>query len=306
MARAIEDRHVHVFGLHPLGLGDQPHVLFGRRGHVDGAGGLGARRDLLHVHRGAGEEHRASLGERDHGDRVRLADGGEGRAVDRVDRHVDAGPVAVADLLAVEEHGRLVLLALADHDRAVHRDRVDHEPHRVDGGGVGGDLVAVADPAAGGQRRGLGHAGELHRQVAVGAALGHGFLLVRRGLGRRGPCRLAGRGQRAHPSGGGASPRSAYQASVRRIVVATGVYDEPELALGERGVEAVSVQQRAHGLGADAAVATEHARGEAGDAPPAPRATARGANHDPAGGARWPRAAWSTAVRSSNEAPLTR
>ena len=31
------------------------------------------------------------------------------------------GPVAVADLLAVVEHRRLVLLALADHDDALHR-----------------------------------------------------------------------------------------------------------------------------------------------------------------------------------------
>ena len=41
-----------------------------------------------------------------------------------------AGPVPVADLLAVEEHRRLVLLALADHDDAGHRDRVEHGAHR--------------------------------------------------------------------------------------------------------------------------------------------------------------------------------
>ena len=78
---------------------------------------------------------------------------------------------AVADLLAVEEHRRLVLLALADHDDAVHRDRVEHEAHRVDGGAVGGDLVAAADPAGGGERRRLGDADQLQREVAVGLRL---------------------------------------------------------------------------------------------------------------------------------------
>ena len=50
-------------------------------------------------------------------------------------------------LLAVVEHRRLVLLALADDDDAVHLDGVEHVAHGVDGGLVGGDLVAAADPA---------------------------------------------------------------------------------------------------------------------------------------------------------------
>ena len=124
--------------------------------------------DLLHVDGGAGEEHRPALRDRDHRDRVRLAERGQPRALERVDRDVDLGPLAVADLLAVVEHRRLVLLALADDDDAVHRDRVEHRAHRVDGGLVGGDLVAAADPAAGAHRRGLGHAHELEREVAVG------------------------------------------------------------------------------------------------------------------------------------------
>ena len=82
------------------------------------------------------------------------------------------GRAAVADLLAVEEHRRFVLLALADHDDAVHRDRVEHVAHRVDGGAVGGDLVAAADPAGGGQGGGLGDAHQLQRDVAVGLRLG--------------------------------------------------------------------------------------------------------------------------------------
>ena len=89
------------------------------------------------------------------------------RPLERVDGDVDHRRAAVADLLAVVEHRRLVLLALADHDDAVHRDRVEHEAHRVDGGLVGGDLVAAADPAGGGQRRRLGDADQLQREVAV-------------------------------------------------------------------------------------------------------------------------------------------
>ena len=90
------------------------------------------------------------------------------RALERVDGDVDLRRAAVADLLAVEEHRGFVLLALADHDDAVHRDRVEDEAHRVDGGAVGGELVAAADPAGGGQRRGLGDPDQLQRDVAIG------------------------------------------------------------------------------------------------------------------------------------------
>ena len=79
---------------------------------------------------------------------------------------------AVPDPLAVEQHGRFVLLALADDDDAVHRDGVEHDAHGVDGGPVGAVLVASAHPAAGGQGGGLGGAHELEREVAVGALLG--------------------------------------------------------------------------------------------------------------------------------------
>ena len=76
--------------------------------------------------------------------------------------------------LAVEQHRRLVLLALADDDDAVHRHGVEHDPHGVDRGPVGPVLVAPAHPAAGRQRGGLGGADELEGEVAVGALLGHG------------------------------------------------------------------------------------------------------------------------------------
>ena len=97
-----------------------------------------------------------------------MALGGEPGALQRVDGDIDLGRAAVADPLAVVEHRRLVLLALADHDDAVHRHRVEHQPHRVDGRLVGRLLLSPAHPAGGGKRGGLGHADELEREVAVG------------------------------------------------------------------------------------------------------------------------------------------
>ena len=78
------------------------------------------------------------------------------------------GRGAVADLLAVEEHRRVVLLALADDDDAVHRHRGEHRPHGVDRGAVGALLVAPAHPAAGGHGGRLGGPHEVHGEVAVG------------------------------------------------------------------------------------------------------------------------------------------
>ncbi len=140
-------------------------------------GALRADRDLLHVDARAGVEHRAPLGHRDDGDGVAAAEGGERGAVDGVDRDVGEHGRAVADALAVEEHRRLVLLALADDDDAVHRHGVEHHPHGVDGGPVGAVLVAPAHPAAGRQRRRLGDPHQLEGEVAVGA------LLLRHGAG---------------------------------------------------------------------------------------------------------------------------
>ena len=77
------------------------------------------------------------------------------------------GGAAVADLLAVEQHRRLVLLALADHHDAVHRHRVEHVAHRVDGRLVGSLLVAATDHPRRRQRRRLGHADEFERQVSI-------------------------------------------------------------------------------------------------------------------------------------------
>ena len=159
-----------------LRLGHARDVLARRRVDVDGVDRLGAGRDLVHVDGGTGEEHRPALGDGDHRDRVGLALGRQARSLEWVDRDVHGRPVAVADLLAVEEHRRLVLLALADHDDAGHRDGVEDYAHAVDRSLVGGLLVAPADPPARAERGGLRHADELEREVAVRAVPGTSLL----------------------------------------------------------------------------------------------------------------------------------
>ncbi len=75
--------------------------------------------DLVHVDVGRVEEA-AVLGHGDDGQRIGQALGGDGRALERIERDVDlAAAFAGADLLADIEHRRLVALALADHHRTL-------------------------------------------------------------------------------------------------------------------------------------------------------------------------------------------
>ena len=150
-----------------LTLATRADVLADRRGDVDGVDGVGADGDLVHVEDRRRVEHRAALGDREHRDRVRHALAHQRGAVDRVDGEVAFRAVAVADLLAVVEHRRVVLLALADHHDAAHRHRVDQLAHRVDGRAVTTLFVAAADPAARRHRARLGHPHEFQGEVAV-------------------------------------------------------------------------------------------------------------------------------------------
>ena len=77
------------------------------------------------------------------------------------------GPLPVADLLADEQHRRLVALALADHHGAVDRQLVELAPHGVDRGLVGGLLVAAAAQPRRRDGRALGHAHDLERENAL-------------------------------------------------------------------------------------------------------------------------------------------
>ena len=175
-----------VADLDPTALGDQADGLPQVAVEVEQVGDLLAPRHLLHVDARAGVEHRPLLGQRDHGQRARHAQRAQARALERVDGDVDLRLRAVADVLAVVQHRRLVLLPLADHDDAVHADRRKHGVHAVHGGLVGGDLVAAADPARGLQRRGFGHPDQFEGQVAIGYQ-GHlqhsGWLATALGLG---------------------------------------------------------------------------------------------------------------------------
>jgi hypothetical protein len=72
-------------------------------------------------------------------------------------------------LLAVVEHRRVVLLALADDHHAGHRDRAEHRPHGVDRRLVDRLLVAVAHLARGRHGRRLGDPHQLECEVAVGS-----------------------------------------------------------------------------------------------------------------------------------------
>ena len=167
VARPVEDDDGDVGRALVLGLGDA--AMFSATGQrdVDDVGGVGAGDQLLHVEDGARVVHRAAVGD-GHARRWRWSGRWpQPRAVDRVDRDVAVRAGAVTDVLAVEEHGRVVLLALADDDHAVHRHGADQGAHGVDGRAVGAVLVAAADPAAAGQRRRLGDADQLQRQVAV-------------------------------------------------------------------------------------------------------------------------------------------
>ncbi len=148
-----------------LRLRDSFEVFGRRRVDVDRLGCLGPNRDLVHIQGRAWKEHRPALGHGDDGDRVRHSQRRESRPLEGIDCDIVLRPDAVADCLAVEEHRGLVLLALADHDDATHRDRVEHEPHGVDRGLVGRDLVAASDPPRRERGGRLRDADELERQV---------------------------------------------------------------------------------------------------------------------------------------------
>ena len=167
VARAVEHQRGDVLGLHALGLGERDDVLVGGRVEIDDAGRIArADRDLLHIDVGRVQQ-RAALGHGHDGDGAGHVLGAERGAFERIDGDVDLGALLVADLLADEQHGRLVALALADAHHAVDRQLVELAAHGVDRGLVGGHLVAAAAQPRGGDRRPLRHAHDLDRQHAL-------------------------------------------------------------------------------------------------------------------------------------------
>jgi hypothetical protein len=116
----LEHHHGDLPRRHPLRPRDAVDVLRRRRVDVHGIDALRSDGDLVHVHGGSGEEHRAAFGDGDHRDRIRLTERRQPRPLEWIHGDVDLRPGAVADRFAVEEHRGLVLLALADDDDPVH------------------------------------------------------------------------------------------------------------------------------------------------------------------------------------------
>ena len=114
--------------------------------------------DLRHVDVGRVEQA-ARLGDGDDGERVGQVLGADRRALERIEGDVDLRAVAGADLLADEEHRRLVALALADDDRC-HRSASWFSSRRMASTAAwsAARLVAAAAKAGGGDRRALGDA----------------------------------------------------------------------------------------------------------------------------------------------------
>src|SRR4029453_4681690 len=156
---------------------------------------------------------------------------GQAGPVDRVDGDVARGALTGPDRLAVVEHRGLVLLALADHDDAVHRDRVDHQAHRVDGGLIGCHLVAAAHPSARGERGGLGDPDELQGDVAVRTLFLHAILSIRAVF--RAVLRLVLWGPVAHPTCATAARARAGPGRVpRTIPTGAGASSPPARSAG--------------------------------------------------------------------------
>ena len=166
VARAVEDAGDDVADAYALGLRQRGEVR--RRFAVEVDDVLrqaAADGDLVHIDVG-GVEESAILGHGDDRQRVGGAGGADGGALQRVEGDVDLR-AAAAHLLADIEHRRLVALALADDHRAVDGERAEGAAHGVDRRLVGGAFVAAADMARAGERRGLGDARRLERQVPV-------------------------------------------------------------------------------------------------------------------------------------------
>ena len=177
-----DDQVVDVAGQRPR---DGPQVVGDRGIEIDHVARRRRDDQLLHVEVGRVQQA-APLRRRKHGNRAGSAGGAEVRALERIDRDVHlrrAEPAAAVDdvgepdLLADEQHRRLVALALADHDGAVDGHRVELAPHRRHRRLVRLGAVALPHRLRAGDGGLLDDAEELEREVGVhgGALPGHGL-----------------------------------------------------------------------------------------------------------------------------------
>ena len=184
VARSIEYDDRQIGHLAAERVGDAVQVLCRGGADVDVAAGDRPDAQLLEVRVGRVEQP-AAFRRGEDGDRVGEAHRDEVGALERIDGDVDLGLVGLAraDLLADEEHRRLVALALADDDRAAHLDLVERLAHRLDRGAIGGHPVAAAHEARRLDRRRLGYADHLeceqrfhaldaHRSISGGSGGG--------------------------------------------------------------------------------------------------------------------------------------
>ena len=146
-------------------------VLLDGQAQVHEFGGLGTGDQLLHVEHGGGVEHGAAVCHGDHGEGVVHAERGQAGAVDGINRDVEGGAGAVADVLAVVQHGGLVLLALADDHGTVEVDGGEAVAHGVDSCAVRKILFARANPGTGCDGCGFGSAHQFHCQVTVAVVI---------------------------------------------------------------------------------------------------------------------------------------
>ena len=141
--------------------------------------------DLIHIDV-RGVEQSAAFCRGKHGDGIVGAESAEIRSFKRIDRDVDLRSLLVAHGLADEQHGRLVALALPDHDSAVNRELVKLTAHCVHCRLIGGFLISAPGQSSSRYGSALGHAHDLKRKDALEGKMGMD------GDGRRYVARVSG------------------------------------------------------------------------------------------------------------------
>jgi hypothetical protein len=153
VARLVEDQDRQVARRLAQRGGDALHDALGVLAQIDRVAGCSAHDELVHVVPRARRPQLALAGHADRRQRAGQLVRAEVGALDRIDGDVKARARVGADLLAVEEHRRVVLLTFADDDDPAARDVAEHVAHRLRGGAVGCLAVAAAGPVPRGDRR---------------------------------------------------------------------------------------------------------------------------------------------------------
>ncbi|KAG1647663.1 hypothetical protein GQR58_030425 [Nymphon striatum] len=187
VARPVEDHGGQVANTFALRARDAMQVLGDGGVEVDGADALRADRDLFHIHERARIKHGPGVGYGQNRNCVAAAIGRERGAIDRVDGNIDLGALAIAQSLAVVEHGGFVFFALADNDQAVHVDAAEHVAHGFDRGTIGAFFVTSTHPSAGSKCAALGHSNQFEGEVAIWGGAHMRGLLTRSRLQPIGP-----------------------------------------------------------------------------------------------------------------------